>query len=80
MVQASPAGITAIVITRNEARHIRPCLESLAWADARLVLDSLSSDRTQALAADQATVRERPFDTEKNTRLFAEANARYAEG
>ncbi len=29
---------------------------------------------------DAETLRERPFDTEKNTRLFAEANARYAEG
>jgi len=42
--------ITAIVITLNEAVHIGACLESLAWADERLVVDSHSTDDTVAIA------------------------------
>jgi (heptosyl)LPS beta-1,4-glucosyltransferase len=58
-------GITAIVLTRNEERHIRACLEALAWADERVVLDSLSTDATTAIAAGIPGVRvaQRPFDT-----------------
>ncbi|MDO8689494.1 MAG: hypothetical protein Q7R39_05700 [Dehalococcoidia bacterium] len=37
--------ISAIVITRNEEDHIGACLESLAWADESVVLDSLITDR-----------------------------------
>ncbi len=38
--------LSVVVITRNEADAIRPCLESVAWADERVVLDSASSDGT----------------------------------
>lgn len=54
--------LTAIVLTYNEADHISACLESLAFADARLVLDSVSTDDTQSLArAAGADVLARPF-------------------
>ncbi|MDO8692208.1 MAG: glycosyltransferase family 2 protein [Dehalococcoidia bacterium] len=56
--------ISAIVITRNEEDHIGACLESLAWADERVVLDSLSTDRTAEIArAATSQVQQRPFDT-----------------
>ncbi len=56
--------ITAAVITRNEAAHIQHCLASLAWADDRLVMDSLSTDATVVLAqAAGARVLQRQFDT-----------------
>ena len=42
--------VTAIVITLNEAAHIQACLESVAWADERLVVDSGSTDDTVAIA------------------------------
>jgi glycosyltransferase involved in cell wall biosynthesis len=42
--------LVAVVLTLNEERHITECLASLAWADARLVFDSFSTDRTVALA------------------------------
>jgi (heptosyl)LPS beta-1,4-glucosyltransferase len=42
--------VSAVVITRNEQRHIAACLESLAWADERLVVDGGSTDATVALA------------------------------
>ncbi len=44
-------GITAIVLARNEERHIRACLESLAFCDERLVIDMQSEDSTAELAA-----------------------------
>jgi glycosyltransferase involved in cell wall biosynthesis len=42
--------LSVIVITRNEADNIRRCLDSVAWADERLVLDSGSTDETVRLA------------------------------
>lgn len=56
--------LTAIVLTLNEAKHIRACLESCcAFVDEMLVFDSGSSDSTVALAeAVGARVVTRPFD------------------
>ncbi len=48
----NPAQLTAVILTLNEARHIASCLESLAWADQRLVFDAYSQDETATLAAD----------------------------
>ncbi len=42
--------LTAIVLTLNEAAHITACLESLQFADHRVVFDSYSSDDTVVLA------------------------------
>ncbi len=38
--------ISACVITFNEERKIRRCLQSLSWCDEIVVLDSYSTDRT----------------------------------
>ena len=38
--------LSAIIITKNEAANIRACLESVAWADEIIVVDSGSSDAT----------------------------------
>lgn len=49
---SSPAArLSACVITYNEADRIEACLESLAWCDERLVVDSHSTDDTRARAA-----------------------------
>lgn len=42
--------VCAVVLTLNEAQHIAACLESVAWADERLVFDSFSTDDTPAIA------------------------------
>lgn len=59
-----PPSISAIVITKNEEDHIGACLESLAWADERVVLDSFSTDRTVEIAGRfTPLVHQRPFDS-----------------
>lgn len=42
--------ISAVVITKNEETNIAACLESVAWADEIVVLDSGSRDRTVEIA------------------------------
>ncbi|MFQ5460213.1 MAG: glycosyltransferase family 2 protein [Anaerolineae bacterium] len=43
--------ITVVILTHNEAPHLQACLESVAWADRVLVVDSGSRDGTRQLAA-----------------------------
>ena len=43
--------IEAVVLARNEEENIGDCLRSLFWADALLVVDDGSTDRTPSVAA-----------------------------
>jgi glycosyltransferase involved in cell wall biosynthesis len=43
--------LAAVVLAHNEARHIGDCLDSLAWADERVVVDDFSTDATVEIAA-----------------------------
>jgi len=69
--------LSAIVITRNEAANVTACLESLAFCDERIVVDSGSDDDTVKIAkAASATVMVHPwagFGAQKN---FALSQAR----
>ena len=47
--------LTAIILTYNEAEHIVPCVESVAFADTTLVFDSNSTDDTRRLAEQAGT-------------------------
>ncbi|MFN8482676.1 MAG: glycosyltransferase [Anaerolineae bacterium] len=59
---SSSDSVTAAILTRNEAAHIRDCLASVAWADRCLVVDSGSDDGTARLAREAgAEVVVRPF-------------------
>jgi len=51
MSNGSAPRLSACIITFNEADRIDACLESLAWCDERLVVDSHSTDDTRARAA-----------------------------
>jgi glycosyltransferase involved in cell wall biosynthesis len=42
--------ISVILITKNEAANIRDCLQSVAWADEIIVVDSGSTDGTLQIA------------------------------
>ncbi len=43
------AELSVIIITKNEAANIRACIESVAWADEIIVVDSGSTDDTVAI-------------------------------
>ena len=54
--------LAAIVLTKNEEQHIGACLDSLAWADRCVVIDSFSTDRTCDIAREHgAEVIQHPF-------------------
>jgi glycosyltransferase involved in cell wall biosynthesis len=44
------AAISATIITHNEERNLRGCLESLRWVDEIVVVDSASGDKTLEIA------------------------------
>jgi glycosyltransferase involved in cell wall biosynthesis len=44
--------ISGVIITYNEERHLRAALESLAFCDEVVVVDSDSTDRTREIAAE----------------------------
>lgn len=73
MVEKSMAKLSAIIITKNEAANIRACLESVAWADEIIVVDSGSSDATVDICRElgaQVHVHEWPgFGMQKNRAL-----------
>lgn len=55
--------VTAIVPTLNEEDNILDCLESLAWADRRVIFDCYSTDRTVELGQQVgAEVLQHPFE------------------
>ena len=55
--------LAAVVLTKNEERHIGDCLDSLAWADERVVFDDFSSDSTVEIARGKgARVISHPFE------------------
>ncbi len=42
--------LSSVVLTRNEERNIRRCLQSLAFADEVIVVDAESTDATRSIA------------------------------
>ncbi|HUP58055.1 MAG TPA: glycosyltransferase family 2 protein [Bdellovibrionota bacterium] len=69
--------VSALVLTRNEERHIARCLESLGWADEVIVVDAESTDRTAELATKAgARVITRRWPGFRDQRTFALAEAR----
>jgi len=49
--------LSAIVITKNEEAMIRRCLESVAWADEIVVVESGSDDRTADICREREAIR-----------------------
>src|SRR5262249_24983605 len=68
--------LSALVICQDEERHIAECLESVAWCDEIVVVDSGSSDRTLELARKHATrVLQRDWTGIADQKNFALAQA-----
>jgi len=67
--------LAAVVLTKNEEQHIGECLDSLVWADRRVVFDSFSTDRTCEIARERgAEVMQHPFSdyaSQRNAALQA---------
>lgn len=71
--------VSAAIIALDEARHIVPCVRSLAWADEILVLDGGSRDGTKALAQTAgARVIDAPFVDFAHQRQRALGEARHS--
>ena len=64
-------GISVLILTLDEEVNLGGCLDSVAWSDDVVVLDSLSNDATVSIAR-QRRVRlyQRPFDNYANQRNF----------
>lgn len=69
------ATLSVIIITKNEEANIRACLESVAWADEIVVIDSGSQDSTVDICRELGatiSVRDWPgFGAQKNRALSA---------
>src|SRR5688500_13981814 len=64
--------ISVVILTHNEAHNIERCLESVAWSDDVLVIDSGSTDETPQMAQRLgARVIFRAFDSFAGQRNFA---------
>jgi (heptosyl)LPS beta-1,4-glucosyltransferase len=62
MDESAAAQLTVVILTKNEEHNIADCIESVCWADAVVVFDSLSQDRTVEIAQELgAKVIQRPF-------------------
>ena len=46
------SNLTALIIAKNEEKMLQACLETLAFCDKIIVLDTGSSDRTSSIAED----------------------------
>jgi len=62
MTNAGRLRLVAVVLTKDEERHLPECLDSLSWVDEVLVFDSHSQDRTVEIAREKgARVIQHPF-------------------
>jgi glycosyltransferase involved in cell wall biosynthesis len=69
-------GISAVIITYNEAGHIAACIDSVAFCDEVLVVDAHSTDATRDIAARLgARVIERDWPGYRSQKEFAVAAA-----
>jgi glycosyltransferase involved in cell wall biosynthesis len=70
--------VSVLILTLNEEINIRKCLDSLSWCDDIVVLDSMSTDRTRAMAEGLgARVVTRAFDNWSAHQNWAVANIEF---
>lgn len=49
--------ISAVIITKNEEKNIKNCLESLSWLDEIIIIDDFSMDKTLELSLEFKNVK-----------------------
>jgi glycosyltransferase involved in cell wall biosynthesis len=70
--------VSVLILTLNEEINIGACLDSLSWCDDVVVFDSLSTDRTCAIAVERsARVVQRPFDNWSTHQNWAVTNIEF---
>ena len=70
--------VSVLILTLDEEINIRACLESVYWCDDVVVLDSLSKDRTRAIAEELgARVVTRAFDSWSAHQNWAVSNIEF---
>src|SRR5687768_18542611 len=70
--------VSVLVLTLNEEINLQRCLDSVAWSDDIVVLDSFSTDRTVEIAtAAGARVIQRKFDNWSGHQNWAVANIKF---
>jgi len=76
-VLASNPKISIVIITLNEEKNIRDCLESVRWADEIIVVDAMSTDKTVEIAREYANkIYERVWEGYSSTRNFGLSQTR----
>lgn len=48
--------ILAVILAKNEAKHVAACIDSLKWADAVMLSDSYSDDGTTIIAKEKGAI------------------------
>ena len=68
-------GVSVFIQTLNEEVNLPRCLDSLKWSDDIVVLDSISSDKTEEIAKQYGCrFFQRPYDGRANNQNWAVAN------
>lgn len=70
--------ISTLILTKNEEQDLPDCLASISWCDDIHIFDSLSTDKTTAIAhAHGAKVKQRKFDGYSSQRNAALSNLHF---
>lgn len=70
--------VSILILTLNEEANLAECIDSCAWSDDIVVFDSISEDRTHAIAAAKgARIVERKFDNYASQRNAALTSVTY---
>ena len=75
--------LTATIITFNEEKNIRDCLESVKWCSEIVVIDSGSTDRTVEIAreyTDRVVVTDWPGHVQQKNRAIDAAPTDFCVG
>jgi glycosyltransferase involved in cell wall biosynthesis len=71
-------GISVLILTLDEEVNLGACLDSVAWCDDVVVLDSFSTDRTPEIARERGVrLYQRRFDDYAGQRNFGLRQVRY---